>query len=697
MSTAAQHPHPHLAVVPPMPTQPPAPLEGVLVEKTAAVEEAALPGWLQAASTHVVEHHGYLPWVGRGYRRAAGLWVDRYHDDFPQMIATARQEARKASADKQGDAKKLVKQRRAEYRIHRLTHVGVTGAWTLAGGTGIAVGTMTGSLWVDVAAAVGAYLYGLRHGHREDSQPLAVAGETPAALPSATGPSPAAEFFAAAGPQGVTAAAGGTSIEKLPAATKPFPVRQATTPEQLAVCVLAALRKESIPVAEVFDISRQPWGWQCTVRVSEGTPAAIIKASGDLETVFDLGTNGVRVQPLRSRRACAILRLVESNPFAGAPDLPYRAPHSLSITDRTRVGTSVGGDPLEIALSQVMTLVVAASGGGKTGLLQALAEVTTACRDNITIDLDPHGDGLEDLGDAARIVGRSHEQIEAVLLFFLMMSKARARLRAKLGMGKKWISSPEHPHVTIFFDEFPKGSEVAKALAVMLLLVGRKEAVTLIIASQGATKSFLGESFAQNVPLKIVGPCKAGDTRGVFGDTSVAEGWLPHALSPATDIDPKDAGHVYLQGIPGRPDEPIEYAVHETPSATLRQLAEERLQAGLLEPDQDSLSAMADVDLPDADDLPPLLSWPALLRLCGAHPSAGQASAHPIVAEALAVMDERKVDRMRTEALAEALHLAVGKLKAQMSAAGVPDPSGIGPTDGLQNPRGYKRETLASA
>ncbi|MFI8448227.1 hypothetical protein [Streptomyces erythrochromogenes] len=678
MSTAAQHPH--LTVVPPMPTAAPAPLEGVVVKDAPVALRSE--GALARAVAHARQHHGYAPLAGRGYRRIAARWLDRYHDDYPHMIATARG-ALGASADVAEHA--ALEQRKGElrqaYKRHRLIYSTKTGMWATTALTAAGAGTLSGGWWVSLATLLGTYAYGVRHGITDEATQL-----PPHELTSPM-----------ASPGLVEQPTLGMSISQLPDDARPFPLAQAHSANQLAHCVLAALRAENIPVAEVFDITRQVWGWQCTIRVSEGTPEAVIKAAGGLETRFDLGDGGVRPQPLKSRRSCAILRLVQSNPFASAPGLPYRAPHSLSITDKTRIGTSVGGDPLELALSGVMGLVVASSGGGKTGLLQALAEVTTACRDNITIDLDPHGDGLEDLGDAVRITGRTHEQIEAVLYFFLMLSKARARLRAPLGMGKKWVVSPEHPHFTIFFDEFPKGSELAKALAMQLLLVGRKEAVTLLIASQGATKFYLGESFAQMVALKVVGPCKVGDTRGVFGDGAVAEGWLPHRLAPATDVDPKDAGHIYLQGVPGRPDEPIEYAVHETPSAALRKIAAERLDAGLLEPDDTTLKAMPTVDAPDMDDLPQLLSWPALLRLCDAVSAAGGTGTAPIVARALAVMGDRSVDRIRTEPLAEALGLTVTELKAQMRDAGFKEPMPLGEMDGMQNPRGYKRDTLTSA
>ncbi|MFI6854506.1 hypothetical protein [Streptomyces sp. NPDC050416] len=539
-------------------------------------------------------------------------------------------------------------------------------------------------------------------------------GMTPASLPATFQAEPAG---------GAAPIVGGNvvmSVEQLPEGAKPHPLRNAHTPDQLAQCVLLAARAENVPIVEVSDVTRQPWGWQCTVRVSEGTPEAIIEKSGDLETKFDLPTNGVRPQPIRARRACAILRLVDGDPFATAPGMPYRAPKSLSITDRFRIGTSVGGDPLEVSLAGVMGLWVAASGGGKTGILQALAEGTTACRDNITIDLDPFGDGLEDLGDAVRITARTNEQIEAVLLFFLVMAKARARLRAKLGMGKKWKASPEHPAVTIFFDEFPKATELAKKLAFDLLLVGRKELIEVEIASQGGQKGYLGENFAQMVALKAVGPCKVGDTRAVFGDGAVKEGYLPHKLSPATDTDPKDAGHIFIQGVPGMADEPIEYAVHETPSAVLRQLAQERLEAGLLEPDQDSLDAMKGVDLPEYVEpvwdnegnlkkpAPvDLLSWEQLLKLCGAEPPAGAELAdgpeRAVIEDAVAVMEKSGVDRMKTETLLLALRdydpdaygeMEVEAFKALMSKAGAGGPITLGQIGEEKNPRGFKRDRL---
>lgn len=681
MATPQMEERPTLTLVPPPATPP-------VFKDEPAKPAASLRSIV--TTTNRVAQIALLPHTVRGYRQLGRRWLIRYRDDYPQMIASTDRAIREADGDVNQEAK--LKERRAdlraEYQRHRLLYTGKSAGVAAAVTGGGMFGLATGSLWLDLAAAASAWGIGAFHG-RDRSRPDA---GTVLGLPA----------------DETVRSHGAVTLDDLPEGAQPFPIRRAETPQQAAVCVLLAMAAENVPVVEVWDMERQPWGWQCKVRVSEGTPEAIIKAQGGLETRFDVATNGVRPQPLKERRACAILRLVETDPFATAPGLPYRPPLSMSISDRFRIGTSVGGDPLELSLAGVMGLWVAASGGGKTGILQALAEGTTACYDNITIDIDPFGDGLEDLGDAVRITARTNEQIEAVLLFFLVMAKGRARLRKKLGMGRKWIASREHPAVTLFFDEFPKATELAKELAIALMLVGRKELIEVEFASQGAATAYLQQNIAQMIALKGVGPCKVGDTRAVFGDDSVREGWLPHKLSPATDTDPKDAGHIFIQGVPGMPDEPIEYAVHEVPSGTLRKLAAERKAAGMLDPDQDSLRAMAEVDLPDIGmPLPKLLTWEQLLRLCDAEPAAGSTVDGPgrvVVEDAVAVMEKAGVDRMKTEALLLALRdyesaydqWTVDGLKARLKEAGAGSPETLGRIGDEQNPRGYKLAKLAA-
>jgi S-DNA-T family DNA segregation ATPase FtsK/SpoIIIE len=244
MSTAAKYPH--LTVVPDHSS----PLEGVVVEKSTAVEKSARPAWLGAAVNHAKDHRLYLPQTGRGYRSLGRHWVDRYTDDYPHMIETVRRELREAPADKQGDLKQLKKKLRAEYRQHRLAHLGLTGAWTLAGGTGLAVGTLTGGLWVDLVAALGAYLVGLRHGVGEEPTSVGIQQQLPSVVPQ------------------VTATSGPAGEETLLSALVKADI--ITAAERAETRIIGGIRQDGP-------------GWAATIELPEGMPA--IKATAKVSNL----------------------------------------------------------------------------------------------------------------------------------------------------------------------------------------------------------------------------------------------------------------------------------------------------------------------------------------------------------------------------------------------------------------------------
>lgn len=174
MSTAA----PHLTVVP----NPPAPLEGVVVEKSAAVEKAARPSWLGAAVNHAKDHRLYAPLAGRGYVRLGNRWLDGYRDDYPLMISTARQAlANTGDVDEQIDLKGKIAELREAYDRHRLIYGTKTGMWGITAATAAGAGTLSGGLWVTAVTALGAYLYGIRHGVGDGQPARAALTMTPAA------------------------------------------------------------------------------------------------------------------------------------------------------------------------------------------------------------------------------------------------------------------------------------------------------------------------------------------------------------------------------------------------------------------------------------------------------------------------------------------------------------------------------------
>jgi putative transposase len=81
-------------------------------------------------------------------------------------------------------------------------------------------------------------------------------------------------------------------------------------------------------------------------------------------------------------------------------ELPYRPPLSASVVAPVDLGVAMDGDPLLFRLAGLMLLMVADSGGGKSGVMLAMAEAVTACRDAVVFNVDPVGTGVGSLGEA---------------------------------------------------------------------------------------------------------------------------------------------------------------------------------------------------------------------------------------------------------------------------------------------------------
>ncbi|MET9073879.1 hypothetical protein ABZX95_17265 [Streptomyces sp. NPDC004232] len=136
----------------------------------------AEPGrsWIESART-VAGHTNriatvaLLPHTVRGYRELGRRWLNRYRDDYPQLIASAGQALREADGDVnlEGRLKERRRELRAEYRRHRRNFAGKSAGVAVAVGGGVTGAAVTGSLWIDLVAALGMYGVGAFHGrHR---------------------------------------------------------------------------------------------------------------------------------------------------------------------------------------------------------------------------------------------------------------------------------------------------------------------------------------------------------------------------------------------------------------------------------------------------------------------------------------------------------------------------------------------------
>ncbi|MCX4682328.1 hypothetical protein OG413_44915 [Streptomyces sp. NBC_01433] len=366
----------------------------------------------------------------------------------------------------------------------------------------------------------------------------------------------------------------------------PFPIAQATTPEEAGEALRRALLHERQDVDQVTEVTKEAWGWSARATFNTGTPDDLNKDDTykGLITLLRLRRNGLLIEGDPDAGEACTVRMMQRSPFSPelVGDVPYRAPLSMSITEPADYGVSMDAKPLFFALAGLMLLMVADSGAGKSGVMLAMAEVVTACRDAAAFNLDPVGTGVGDLGEAITLNAcMDDEKIVATLQFLLTLCSARARLRARYGWGNKWRVSPEHPAIVVFVDEWAQLSAQAKALLIRLLLVGRKEAIWVIGGSQFGTKDWLGEAVGPKLSGKLLGSCRRVDVTELLGGGALAEGYRADLLRAATHTEVNDAGQLYAQGLPGVPDRPVRYKVREVTAAYAAQIGAERAAAGL--------------------------------------------------------------------------------------------------------------------
>lgn len=338
-----------------------------------------------------------------------------------------------------------------------------------------------------------------------------------------------------------------------------FPLGHAHSPDQARECLRRALLSVKIP-ANVLSAERQAWGWEILVQIVGGFgnhPSDVIKKSEALEVNLDIRQNGLLIQPHSDRRARMTLRCIEKDPFAGVGSPPQYGASARSISDRLPLGIRLDSREIGTVFQATHSMILAASGGGKSILIRLIVDALGACNDVILWDLDPSGVGQGAQKDLFDLRALSPADCQGALERALAIAESRARLLAKLHMGDEWTPSPDYPALVVVLDEFPRLMKGTKELAVSLVRVARKAGVVLIFASQSAKKDVLSESIAGEVAFKAGGPGLAAfQSRLLFGENCIAEGWNPGAFKPKRAGRINDAGTFFFEGLV-EPDEPI--------------------------------------------------------------------------------------------------------------------------------------------
>ncbi|MFI2360445.1 hypothetical protein OG582_39435 (plasmid) [Streptomyces anulatus] len=402
----------------------------------------------------------------------------------------------------------------------------------------------------------------------------------------------------------------------------PFPVRGVTTAAEAEEALRRAILSEGGDIEAVTGGTKEPWGWSARVSFASGSPDDLNdnQTYKNLITLLKLRRNGLLIEADPDHGDSCTVRMILTDPFT--PELvgpvPYRAPLSASITDLFDFGVAMDATPLTFSLAGLMLLMVADSGGGKSGIMLAAAEAVTSTRDAVVLNVDPVGTGVGDLGPAITLTAcMDDELIITVLQFLLTWCSARARQRAAYGWGNKWRVSPEHPAVCLFVDEWPQLSATAKALLIKLLLLGRKEAIWVYGGSQFGTKEYLGEAIGPKLSAKLLGACRRVDVTELLGGGAIAEGYRADLIRAATHTVANDAGQIYATGLPGMPDRPIRYQVREIDAAQATLLGTERAAAGL----PDLTHTLTEAGLLDA--------WNQLRETCATSPGTATGTSAP--------------------------------------------------------------------
>lgn len=377
-----------------------------------------------------------------------------------------------------------------------------------------------------------------------------------------------------------------------PNSDEPFPLSYCTGGEQVIECVSRALAHEGIGTRTINVLGHRDWGWEADVVLQGSTPGKVNAAADALDAHFDIKRGGTLIEPDLDASAHLVLRLVTADPFANLPRPAVHGPNSLSVRDVAVRGRSMDGAPLELRLRGMSMLIIGKSGSAKTkGALRCIAEVITACRDAIAIEMDPVKGGLREFEGVMAVPPiRGGKDCTEWLSRLVRIASARNEVKHRLNMGDLWEPSAKHPVIFAIVDEFIYLPKEAKALAIELLRIGRETGVHLLFAAQEGTEDSLGDAIADSVTYRVMLASRAEDIRLVLGTGAAAAGYRPDRLQPAVDDDRVyDAGKAFIRG-PGY-DRPILWKWDRLSRDQIMQAVQDRKAAGRPWFDQDSLAA----------------------------------------------------------------------------------------------------------
>ncbi|WP_181786497.1 FtsK/SpoIIIE domain-containing protein [Streptomyces phytophilus] len=286
-----------------------------------------------------------------------------------------------------------------------------------------------------------------------------------------------------------------------------------------------------LPGSRIASAVVDAWGFTARLILRKGnTVSDAVGRIGAIESALGVRAGSVRVLPDSKRADRCTLRVVEKDPHAKPLEWPETA--TASITRPVALGLFEDARTVAVSFLRRHVLIGGVVGSGKSGVVNVILGVLTACRDAVVWGIDLK-EGME-LSPWNPCLGRletNGRHACALLRDGVAELERRARLLTEQGQ-RVWEPTPENPALVIVIDEYAELPEEAREFADSIARRGRAVAVTLVVATQRPTQKTMGGATRTQMDVRIcLRVRERRDADLILGQGFAKSGWNADALT----------------------------------------------------------------------------------------------------------------------------------------------------------------------